>query len=118
MQRGNRLRGSVPPVSLAETYTNVGAAGDDLVAMGDTRGSAVPEVRRPDGTWEDLPHLPERGQFGIVLSVGETVMAAGRKCSGECESGPLRMFLLSADRSEWRRLDPASRVIAQWTDTL
>lgn len=66
---------------------SVAAAGRDLVAIGDTTGSALPEVRHPDGTWQDLPHLPERGEFGIVLSVGDTVVAAGRESAVTANRG-------------------------------
>lgn len=94
-----------PPSWLRDGHLSAAAAGGDLVAVPDATGTAPPEVRHPDGTWEDLPRLPARGQFGILLSVGDTVVAAGSECRNDCEAGPFRMFMLSKDRSEWRHLD-------------
>ncbi len=94
-----------PPEWFAEYSSNADGLGDDLVALGDGTDSAPPQVRRVDGTWADLVPVPAGGNF-IVNSLGDTVVAWGAECWGDClDGGPLALFLLSDDRSEWRRLD-------------
>lgn len=97
-----------PPDWLAEHHRSIAAAGEDLIVVGD--GGRDVWRRSPDGRWHPLPPVPDRGHFGFVQSVGDTVVVTGSSCSFSCDSGVLRGYVLSADHDGWRSVDWPDRV--------
>ena len=107
-----------PPNWFAEYASSADGLGEDVVALGDGTDSAPPQVRSIDGTWADLVPVPAGGNF-IANSLGDTVVAWGAECSGDCaDGGPLAVFLLADDRSEWRRLDVPRVIINSEVETV
>ncbi len=98
----------MPPEWLVEEHRAIAAAGDDLVVVGG--GGDEAWRRSPDGAWHPLPPVPDRGSFGFVQSLGDTVVVTGSSCSLSCESGVLRGYVLSDDGERWRSVDWPDRV--------
>lgn len=107
-----------PGVDRSPYPANYGSAtgdGDSLVVLDQADpGCAAPmetpaALRRPDGSWWQLPPVPLRGYLQLATADGHAV-AGGIACTersgaGEPAAGELAFAVLRADHTGWDRVD-------------
>lgn len=90
------------------TYGSATGSGSDLVVIESGPGvlkRRATALRRPDGSWWQLPDLPFAGYVQLA-SAGDRAVAGGIACTDSgCTEGELAFAMLSEDRSEWIRLE-------------